>query len=148
MPALKSTSSNRTLFPDIPVSNAFQCRLQDVIKKWHLILCLPKWSFGDLCYFKCAHYFSPQFCQQVSAEGRGLLRSAGTVPEGYRDLRAGMRSFHLCQLWWLDGCFSSSYLVGSKSHTSVLNTDYFKWLKYFHWEADGNVVHYLHAPKI
>lgn len=44
--------------------------------------------------------------------------------------------------------FPLSYLVGSKSHTSVLNTYYFKWLKCFHWEADGNVVHYLHAPKI
>lgn len=100
------------LFPDIPVSNASKGRLQDVIKKWHLI-------------------FFPQFCQQVSAEGRGLLRSAGTVPEGYWDLRAGMHTFHLCQLWWLDVCFSSSHLVGSKYHTSVLNTYYFDGLSVF-----------------
>lgn len=33
---------------------------------------------------------TPQFCQQVSAESRRLLCPAGTVPEGHRDLRAGM----------------------------------------------------------
>lgn len=45
---------------------------------------------------KCVPYFFSQFCQQVSAEGWGLLRSAGTVPEGYWDLRAGMLVDLLC----------------------------------------------------
>lgn len=107
------------------------------IKKWHLTLLPPKWSFWGLYYLNvCLIFFFPQFCQQVSAEGWGLLRSARTVPEGYWDLRAGMRTFHLCQLWWLlfYVCFSLSYLVGSKSHTSVLHLLF--WLhKCFRWEA-------------